>query len=70
VEQIETLDATDERFDALVIMLARAVAEHVRQEEGELFPRIASAGLDLDRLGEQIIRRRNETLRLLAEESG
>jgi hemerythrin superfamily protein len=70
VEQIETLDATDERFDALVIMLARAVAQHVRQEEGELFPRMEAAGLDMDKLGEQIIQRRNETLRLLAEESG
>ena len=69
VEQIETLDASDERFDALLIMLARAVAAHVRQEESELFPRIEAAGLDLERLGERIIRRRDETLRLLAEDA-
>ena len=69
VEQIETLDASDERFDALVIMLARAVAEHVRQEESELFPRMEAAGLDLELLGAQIIRRRDETLRLWSEEA-
>ena len=69
VEQIEALDAGDERFDALVIMLARVVAEHVRQEERELFPRVEAAGLNLDVLGEQIIKRRDETLRLLAEEA-
>ena len=69
IEQIETLDASDERFDALVIMLARAVAEHVKQEEGDLFPRVEAAGLDMQRLGERIIRRRDETLRLLAQEA-
>lgn len=70
VEQIEALDASDERFDALVIMLARAVGEHVRQEEGELFPRVEAAGLELNRLGARIIERRDETLQLLAEDAG
>ena len=70
VEQIESLQASHERFDALVLLLARAVAAHARLEERELFPRVRVAGLDLNRLGEQIIRRRDETLLLLAEEAG
>ena len=70
VEQIESLEAGHERFDALVLMLARAVARHVKHEEDELFPRARAAGLDLQRLGERIIERRDETLVLLAEEDG
>jgi hemerythrin superfamily protein len=67
VEQIESLDASHERFDALVLMLARAVARHVKQEEDELFPLARAAGLDLNHMGEQISQRRDETLRLLGE---
>ena len=70
VEQIESLQASHESFDALVLLLARAVAVHARLEERELFPRVRAAGLDLNRLGEQIIRRRDETLLLLAEDAG
>lgn len=68
VEQIESLQVGHERFDALVLMLARAVARHVKHEEDELFPRARAAGVDLQRLGEQIIERRDEALRLLAAE--
>lgn len=68
VEQIETMDASHERFDALVMMLARAVARHVRREEDDIFPRARDAGLDLRRLGEQLVQRRDETLLLLAED--
>lgn len=71
VEHIGTLDAGDEGFDAMLMLLARAVAAHVRQEEGELFPRLQAAGLDMESLGVQIIRWRDETLSLLlAEASG
>lgn len=70
VEAIEALDAGHERFDALVIMLARAVRAHVRQEEGELFARLESAGLDLHLLGERIVGRRDEVLLLLSDGPG
>lgn len=70
VEQIETMDASHERFDCLVILLARAVARHVRREEEDIFPRARDAGLDLRRLGERVAQRRDETLVLLAEEDG
>ncbi|RZJ04965.1 MAG: hemerythrin domain-containing protein [Rubrivivax sp.] len=69
VEQIEALDASDERFDALMLVLASAVARHVREEERELFPRVRTAGLDLDRIGARITRRRDEWLRQLLEAS-
>lgn len=66
VEQIEGMDARDERFDALVLVLASAVARHARHEENEVFPRARQAGLDLRRLGERIVRRRDEAMLLLA----
>jgi hemerythrin superfamily protein len=62
VDQIETLDADNERFDALMLVLARAVARHVQTEERLLFPRLENAGLDLEGLGARIVRRRDEEL--------
>jgi len=67
VEQIEGMDARDERFDALVLVLASAVARHARHEENEVFPLVRQAGLDLRRLGQRIARRRDEALLLLAD---
>lgn len=70
IEALEALDASHERCDALVFMLSRAVGAHVRQEEGELFERLAVADLDLELLGEQIGRRRDELLWLLSDGEG
>lgn len=66
VEQIEDMDAGNERFDAVVLMLASAVSRHARHEEIEVFPLVREAGLDLRRLGLRIARRRDEALLLLA----
>jgi len=60
MRQIEALDAADGRFDAMVTMLERVVAEHVQQEEGNLFPRLEYTSLDLDGLGQRIVARRSE----------
>lgn len=68
VEQVELMQATDERFDAMVFILGRAVVRHVQLEEGELFPRVQAAGVDLAHLGERFDRRRDEALLLLSEE--
>ena len=62
VDQIETLDADHERFDVLMLVLARAVAGHVQTEERLLFPRLQNAGLDLEGLGARVKRRRDEEL--------
>ena len=70
IRQIRSLDAVDGRHNALVAMLASVVAAHVRQEEGDLFPRLEFTSLDLGRLGEQLVQRRTEALALLAKVGG
>jgi hemerythrin superfamily protein len=68
VEQVESLDADDPVFDATVLVLARAVAEHVRTEEQLLFPRVKAAGLDTAQLGSRLLRCRDEVVQLLGSE--
>ena len=37
IEQLRAMSADDERFDATVLALGKAVMQHVQEEEGELF---------------------------------
>jgi hemerythrin superfamily protein len=43
LHQLDRLKAGDERTDELVHELARTVAEHIREEEGEFFPALRAA---------------------------
>ncbi|KQW52031.1 hypothetical protein ASD88_05385 [Pelomonas sp. Root662] len=60
--QIEGMDARDRELDARMTALARRVAEHVQQEEGPLFTRLAFTSLDMEDLGQRIVARRKELM--------
>lgn len=49
--QIKNLDAVDPQCDDLFQQLADAVLEHIENEEGQLFPKIAESDIDLEALG-------------------
>lgn len=50
----------DDFFDAKVKVLSEEVDHHIKEEEGELFPQVRKADLDLDALGEQLAERKRE----------
>lgn len=60
IEQIMSMDSTDELFDAKVKVLSEQIEHHVEEEEGEMFPKARKAGLDLVALGEEIQARKDE----------
>ena len=62
IDQIQSMDPTDELYDAKVKVLGEYVNHHVQEEEGELFPRCQDADIDLEELGEEISARREELL--------
>jgi hemerythrin superfamily protein len=62
VAQIEAMDPDDDLYDATVVVLGEYVAHHVREEEGELFPKAQKASLDLDALGATMRVRKDELL--------
>jgi hemerythrin superfamily protein len=70
IEQIQSMDPSDELYDAKVKVLGEYVHHHVNEEEGELFPRCQSAEMDLDELGEEISVRRGELLEDLGLDAG
>jgi hemerythrin superfamily protein len=62
VSQIESADPADDLFDAKVKVLGEYVRHHVKEEEGELFPKLEKTDLDLDAMGSQLAERKAELL--------
>lgn len=61
--EIEAGDGqSDEYFDAKVKVLSEEIDHHVKEEEGELFPQVRKADLDLKVLGEQLAERKKELM--------
>jgi hemerythrin-like domain-containing protein len=60
INQIEATSPSDERYDALVTVLAEYVRHHIKEEEGEMFPKVRRSGLDLAQLGERLRERKRE----------
>ena len=71
IAQIEESSPEEELYDAKVKVLGEYIDHHVKEEEGEMFPKVKKAKLDLDALGEEMAARKEELLAELSpEEAG
>ncbi|MEO6276374.1 hemerythrin domain-containing protein [Roseateles sp.] len=62
IAQIEAGTPDDPLYDAKVKVLGEYIDHHVKEEEGEMFPKVRKSDLDLDSLGEEIAARKAELL--------
>jgi hemerythrin superfamily protein len=62
VSELEDAEPGDDLYDAKVKVLAEYVKHHVKEEEGEMFPKVKKADLDLDQLGAEMFERKNELM--------
>ena len=62
ITEIQGMAAEDDLFEARVKVLAEQVRHHIKEEEGELFPRVRKSDMDLEALGDAIRDRKAELM--------
>jgi hemerythrin superfamily protein len=68
VAQLEEAEPDDDLYDAKVKVLTEYVKHHVKEEEGEMFPKVKKTDLDLDQLGAEMFERKTELMAEADEE--
>ena len=66
IARLDAMESDDQMFDANFTVLSEYIKHHVKEEEGELFPKIAKSDLDLEALGAEMLARKEELTGQLA----
>ena len=67
IAQIEGMSPEDDLYDAKVTVLGEYIDHHVKEEEGELFPKCRKSDMDLEGLGAAMTARKAELAAEMAE---
>lgn len=60
IASIEAAGGDEGETETQVLELRDAIDHHVEEEEGELFPQVRAAGVDLSEIGEQLTERKRQ----------
>jgi hypothetical protein len=62
IGEIEGMEVDEELHDAKIRVLGEMVKHHIKEEEKELFPELVSAKMDLDAVGKELAKRKEELM--------
>jgi hemerythrin superfamily protein len=62
IAEIEDMEVGDDLYDAKIRVLGEMVKQHIKEEEDELFPEMQSAKVDIDALGKELAKRKQELM--------
>jgi hemerythrin superfamily protein len=62
ISKIEGSSPEDDLFEAHVKVLGEYVKHHVKEEEGEIFPKLRKSEMDLKEIGERLAARKKELM--------
>ncbi len=62
IAQLEDMSPDDELYDAKVTVLGEQIQHHVKEEEGEMFPKAKKAKVESEALGVQMKQRKAELM--------
>ncbi len=58
IAQLEDMDSEDDLYDAKVTVLGEQINHHVKEEEGDMFPKAKKAKVDTAALGAKMLKRK------------
>jgi hemerythrin superfamily protein len=67
IVEIEAMQPGMPLYDAKVTVLGEQIRHHVKEEEGELFPKVRESRLDLKAVGKEMADRKAQLMALLAD---
>jgi hemerythrin superfamily protein len=70
IEKFAVMSAGADGFDATFKVLSENVRHHVEEEEGELFPELQKAKLNLSELGRKLLERKDQLMTKLPTDVG
>ena len=73
IAQLEDANPKDDLYDAKVTVLGEQIEHHVKEEEGEMFPKTKKASVDTEALGASMLKRKMalmEKMGMIAEDEG
>ncbi|HEX6866324.1 MAG TPA: hemerythrin domain-containing protein, partial [Caulobacteraceae bacterium] len=65
IAEIETMEVSDDLFDAKIKVLGEQIEHHVGEEEDKMFPKLRKTGMDMAALGARMADRKEELMRQL-----
>ena len=69
IAQIQGSTPDDPHYDAKVKVLGEYIEHHVKEEEGEIFPKVRKGGLDTAALGEELAARKEALMAEMGHEA-
>ena len=60
IAELDESDDSDEYRNARFTVLSEAVRHHIKEEEGQMFPKVKALDIDFESLGEQMMQRKEE----------
>ncbi len=67
IAQIRSMSPDDELYDAKLTVLGEYVTHHVKEEEGEMFPKCRSSAMDLKAIGAEMAERKQALMAEMGE---
>jgi hemerythrin superfamily protein len=62
IAQIQSMEPSDDLYDAKVTVLGEYIDHHVKEEEEEMFPKCRKSGMDTAALGQELMARKEELM--------
>lgn len=60
IMQLEGMSPDEDHYDAKVKVLGEQVEHHIKEEQGQMFPKVKKAKMDIDALGSELLLRKEE----------